>query len=125
MNYLTLFIVFLFCAILYSGCATIITGTSDRITFESKPDGARVFVDGLDEGTTPTTVRVKRTVQRTDVSLRLEGFRTETIRLRKEFNFWSLLNLADPVGWLVDIASGSILTYRPKGYFIEMEIKKP
>ena len=108
----------------FSACATIFSGTSDRITFESKPDGAKVYIDGLDEGTTPTTIRVSRNFMEVDVSLKLDGYEPYNFKLKKEFNWVSILNLGDPLGWAIDIASGAFFKYRPRGYTLELEPKK-
>jgi hypothetical protein len=82
-------------------------------------------VNGFDEGNTPSTVKVQRNIQSVEVSFRLDGYQTQSIKLKKEFNWWSLLNLTDPLGWIVDIATGAMFKYHPKGYYLELEPKKP
>lgn len=119
-----IFTIFILLSISYLGCATVFTGTSDRIAFETKPSGAKVYIDGLEEGVTPTSVRVKRNLSEIEVQLRLEGYEPETFHLKKTFNFVSVLNLCDPLGWAIDIATGAILKYKPKGYLIDLEAKK-
>lgn len=48
-------------AILFlSGCATIITGTTQEVSFQSNPDGAQVSVSGRILGRTPLTMNLKK-----------------------------------------------------------------
>jgi hypothetical protein len=42
-----------------SGCATMIDGSSQPLTFNSSPNGARIYVNGVELGTTPLTMPVK------------------------------------------------------------------
>ena len=43
-----------------SGCATVIDGSSQLVTFNSSPNGARVYANGMEVGTTPLTTSLKR-----------------------------------------------------------------
>ena len=40
-----------------TSCATILTGTSDKITFNSSPEGAKVLDAGIEKCTTPCTIK--------------------------------------------------------------------
>ncbi len=112
----------LLAVVLVSGCATVFTGTYDEVTIRSEPEGALIFIDGLEEGTTPATLDVKRPgITDTEVTLRLDGFEDRTFVLRKEFNAVSVINLACVLCWAVDVATGSVTKYRPVGYDIELE----
>ena len=46
--------------IICTGCATIISGTSQNITFESSPSGATIFLDGERVGVTPFSTSLKK-----------------------------------------------------------------
>lgn len=43
-----------------SGCATIIDGSSQPVNFNSSPNGARIYVNGMEVGTTPLSMLMKR-----------------------------------------------------------------
>ena len=63
--------------ILTSSCATIMTGKTQEVTFDSEPQGAEVTVNGRVIGKTPTTIQLdKKTDQ--SVSFKLEGYKTQT-----------------------------------------------
>ena len=52
----TLGLVMLSAIVIFTGCATVISGTSQEITFESSPSGATVYLDGERYGVTPFTL---------------------------------------------------------------------
>ncbi|MEM6842294.1 MAG: PEGA domain-containing protein [Bacteroidota bacterium] len=108
-----------------SGCATLFTGTTDNVYIQSQPEGAKIFVEGLDVGTTPATVPIKRPgLSDKQVTLRLDGYEDRVFLLQAEFNVVSILNLFGLVGWVVDIATGAIRKYSPKNYDIELESRR-
>jgi hypothetical protein len=43
-----------------AGCASIVNGTKQKVSFSSDPPGASVIVDGTEMGTTPTEVELAR-----------------------------------------------------------------
>ncbi|MDP5121017.1 MAG: PEGA domain-containing protein [Spirosomaceae bacterium] len=107
-----------------SSCATIFTGTKDTIRFNSVPEGAQVYKDGLELCKTPCTVPVKRSINDVDIEMKKDGYQTRFFTLDKEFNVVSVINLLSPIGWGVDALSGSLMKYDRKAYEIELEPKK-
>lgn len=108
----------------FSSCGTLFTGTKDRITFNSTPPGARVFINGVEQGVTPFTMKVKRSVNDTDAEFRLDGYETRLITLSKEFNIVSVINLGNLLGWGIDALSGSVMKYDQRSYDITLDNKK-
>ena len=104
-------------------CATIFTGTKDRIYFDSEPQGAKVIIDGIDVCKTPCNTKVKRGFSDKTVEFKLDGYTTRIVTLDKTFNVVSVLNLFDPFGWAIDAITGSIMKYDRKSYNIELEKK--
>ena len=43
-------------SVVINGCATILTGSTDKLSFDSDPDGATILMDGIDIGKTPATI---------------------------------------------------------------------
>lgn len=104
-----------------TGCATLFTGSSDNIVFESDPPGAEVLIDGLVIGRTPTTVNVKRPgMGDQQVTLRLDGYNPVTFTLSKSFNSVAILNLASFVGWGIDVLTGAVMKYDKRLYNVDM-----
>ena len=122
MRSLYILLVLALAGLVASGCATVFTGTHDEVTIRSEPDGAIIYIDGLEEGVTPATIDIKRPgITNTEVTLRLDGYEPRTFVLRKEFNAVSVINLACVLCWAVDVATGSVTKYRPQGYDVELE----
>lgn len=110
--------------ILMSSCATIFTGTKDRITFNSNPSGAIIYKDGVELCTTPCTYKVKRSINDTDIEFKLDGYQTRVITLDKEFNVISIINLGNLLGWGIDALSGAVMKYDRKTYDITLSPNK-
>lgn len=115
-------ILLIICTILMSNCATIFTGTKDTISFNSNPEGAVVFKDGLEICKTPCRIPVRRSLNDVDIEFKLDGYETRIFTLDKEFNLVSVVNLGNLFGWAVDAVSGSIMKYDRKAY--ELDLKK-
>ena len=103
-----------------TSCATIFTGTKDRITFNSTPAGATIYKDGVEQCKTPCTLKVKRSLSDTDIEYKLDGYETRLITLDKEFNIVSVINLGNLLGWGIDALSGAIMKYDKKVYDITL-----
>ena len=105
-----------------AACATLFTGTTDTLTIETTPPGARVTIDGIDYGRTPVTFPFKRPgLNDRAVTLRLEGYEARTFVLQTEFNTVAILNLFSLPFWIVDVLTGSVMRYNPKHYEMELE----
>lgn len=105
---------------LLTSCATIFTGTKDRITFNSTPAGATIYKDGVEQCKTPCTIKVKRSLNDTDIEYKLDGYETRLITLDKEFNVVSIINLGNLLGWGIDALSGAVMKYDRKVYDITL-----
>ena len=109
---------------LMTGCATIFTGTKDRIAFSSTPSGATIYKDGLEICTTPCNYRIKRSLNDTEVEFKLDGYETRLITLDKEFNLVSIINLGNLLGWGIDALSGAVMKYDRKSYYLKLSKEK-
>lgn len=107
-----------------TSCATLFTGTKDRITFETNPAGATIYIDGVEQCKTPCTMLVKRSLNDTYVDFKLDGYETKMIRLSNEFNVVSVINLGNLFGWAIDAVSGAVMKYDRKFYDITLDSKK-
>jgi hypothetical protein len=117
-------IILLLAMVALSGCATIFTDSSDRIEFKSKPEGARVEINGVSVGRTPITATIKRNMTVPTVQLKLDGYETQQILMQNSFNAVSLLNVFFWPGFIVDAATGTIMKHEVLCYEVELEAKK-
>lgn len=108
-----------------TSCASIFTGTKDKISFTSTPEGAKVFHKGTEKCTTPCTVEIPRSLSKQVVTFEKEGFASKEVKLTKTFNPVTLLNilLGGAIGVGIDAATGSLTKYSPKAYTVELEAK--
>lgn len=108
-----------------TSCATIFTGTSDKITFQSNPSGATILIDGAQVGQTPATVSVSRfgLIGKT-VTLKKDGYHDATFQLQKTFNMVSILSILIAVlPVIIDVVTGAILKHSPVLYYRDLEPK--
>ncbi|WP_295211359.1 PEGA domain-containing protein [uncultured Chryseobacterium sp.] len=108
-----------------TSCATIITGTKDKITFNSTPEGAKVIHKGIEKCTTPCTAEIPRSLSKQMVTFEKEGFSNKEVKLTKTFNPVTLVNilLGGIIGIGIDTVTGSLTKYSPKEYKVELEAK--
>jgi hypothetical protein len=108
-------------ALLTTSCATLFTGTDDEIRFDSEPQGAKVFIDGIEVCETPCTAPVERSLTDELAEIKLEGYETRLIKLDQEFNAVSVLNLGNIAFWAIDAATGALMKYDQKAYHVELD----
>ncbi|MCH9813424.1 MAG: PEGA domain-containing protein [Epsilonproteobacteria bacterium] len=101
------------------GSASIIKGTSQTITFESKPSGAMIEIDGQAKCETPCSVKLKKN-KYDAVMVKKEGYKTKTLHLEKSFDGVALINIVWDLS-TTDAITGAIFEYEPNKYFIELE----
>jgi hypothetical protein len=101
------------------------TGTKDSITFTSTPDGAKVIHKGIEKCTTPCTAEIPRSLSKQMITFEKEGFASKEVKLQKNFNPVTLLNIlfGGAIGVGIDAATGSLTKYSPKAYTVELEAK--
>ncbi len=107
------------CMIALSGCASIISGSSQNVSFKSEPPGATLAVDGRDMGKTPVTINLKRKKDQ-HFTIALDGYNTQEFSLNTGFNPWFLGNIVTGglLGSTTDSVSGAINEYSPDYYNI-------
>jgi len=102
-----------------SGCATLITGTSQNIAISSKPPNAQVRVEtvgGVEvaSGETPFSVTLRRKDEYM-VIISMPGYREARIQIRKEFNPIAILSAAAGLfGAFIDLATGAAWNLTPE-----------
>ncbi|TBW57618.1 PEGA domain-containing protein [Marinobacter halodurans] len=113
-------------ALLSSGCASIVSGTDQKMTFNSEPDEAVVTVSGRVLGKTPITVDVDRDSNQS-ITFEKEGYKTYTAQLSTTTNPWFFGNIVfgGLLGSTTDGVSGAIHEYSPDQYFVTLTPDTP
>lgn len=112
--------------ILSTGCASIVSGTDQKLTFNSEPEEATVTVSGRVLGKTPLTVPVDRGSNQS-ITFEKEGYKTYTAQLSTTTNPWFFGNivLGGLVGSTTDGVSGAIHEFSPDQYFVTLKPDTP
>lgn len=107
---------------LFSGCATIVQGSKQSVSFSSSPKGATVLLNGQEKCQTPCTITLKKN-KFDSVSFSKEGYMTHTQEIKKQTDPWFFGNIliGGLLGSTTDIVSGSAYEYSPNKYFVEMK----
>ncbi len=111
-------------ALLVAGCASIFTGTTDRVAFDANVPGVRLAIDGQFRGELPLTVEMSRDfVGGQEFVARFEraGYVPQEFRLTRDFNVVSLLDISSPItSGGVDLLTGSLMKFSPREYHVQM-----
>lgn len=104
-----------------SGCASIVTGTDQTLTFNSEPDGATVTVAGRVVGKTPLSVQIDKG-QNQSLTFEKEGYKTYTTQLSTTTSgwFWGNIVIGGLLGSTTDGVSGAINEFSPDQYFVTL-----
>ena len=89
------------------GCATIIHGRSQDLTFASEPSGATVKIDGAVKGVTPTSITLRRN-KHYIVSFEKNGYESEEQTIKSRMSPWIFGNIliGGIIGLVIDLAAG-------------------
>jgi len=109
------------CGLALSSCATILTGTNDKISFTSEPSGAKVLYKGQEKCTTPCVTTFNKSLSAVNVEYKLANYPTKTVDLNRKFNSVTILNvlLGGLIGIGIDLATGSTMNYTDNSYFVD------
>lgn len=108
-------------AMVASGCATILNGSSQPVTFDSSPNGASIFVNGVEVGKTPLSMLMRRS-KTTMILAKKDGYEDQQLALQTTTsgNFWGNIMMGGFVGSTVDYFSDAMIEYSPNQYYIRL-----
>lgn len=103
------------CLILLSSCATIISGSRQKVRIASEPAAATVYINAIEVGKTPVHKNLKRN-QAYELVLKLDGYKPYKTKLEKKFNAWYVGNIlfGGLVGLIVDPITGAMFKLKPE-----------
>ena len=109
-------------SLLLSGCATIVSGTNQKVSVTSQPSGAKVTADGKMTSTTPTDFTLERKSDHT-LEFSKEGYKTATVMLKRTINGMLAGNIliGGIIGTGVDAISGANNKLIPERVHIALE----
>ncbi len=118
-------LIVLFCTSI-TGCATIMTGTTQKIPVSSNPSGANLQVDGQSTYTTPVTVVLERKRDHILVFTK-EGYNQATITILHVLSGAVCGNilLGGLIGFGVDACTGAMNKLVPENVQVELQKAAP
>ncbi len=121
----TTFIMVFASVFVFSGCATIIHGSRQSISFTSVPTGAKISIDKKDVGQTPKIISLRRNGKLNgepsgkkfyDIKLELDGFLPYEMKIIRKGDGWVAGNIifGGLLGLIVDLADGAVYKLTPE-----------
>jgi hypothetical protein len=104
-------------------CATIIHGSKQVVPVSSNPTGAQVTVNGQLYYNTPCELTLERD-KPAIVTLTLEGYQTEQIKLEKGFSIWFFVGFVPGLvipGPVTDLVTGSAYELTPESVTVNFK----
>lgn len=103
--------------LLSTSCATIVSGSKQKIEIHSTPSNASVYVDNKEVGKTPYNTKLKKNQSYT-LKIESEGYEAYKTDLARSFNAWYIGNIGfgGLIGLIVDPITGAIHKLKPVQY---------
>lgn len=101
-------------ALFLAGCATIMHGSEQEVSFNSNPSQADVTINGQDIGQTPVVADLDRG-EKHSVEIALDGYEPYQLTITKGVSGWVAGNLVfgGLIGLVVDATSGGMYKLSP------------
>jgi uncharacterized protein YceK len=102
------------CPILLIGCASIISGRTQKVGVTTIPAEAVVICNGMTQSS-PCTLILDRTQPVYQITIKKEGYKTIDVKLERGINGWVFGNivLGGIIGLVIDVADGSCWQFYP------------
>lgn len=107
--------------LLTTSCATVFTGQRETVLIKSNPSGALIEVNGVERGTTPANIELKKGFNGQVITLSKEGYKKHDFTLSTTFNMVSIVNVLFLPGFIVDAATGAMMKFDPVFYDINLK----
>ena len=110
-------------ALIFSGCGTIVHGTSQNVLIQSDPPGAKATLSNGYEVTTPQSVSLQRSEAQV-ITFEKEGYKKKQVALTRSFN--AVPTILGNILWLivgvaVDLVAGGAWTLKPENVNTTLE----
>ena len=106
-----------------ANCASLINGTTQEVTINSDPAGAKLVIDNRLYEKSPVVIEVSR---KKDIAGRLkkDGYEDESFIIERNFSKWAFLDLLIPPAFIFDLYTGGAYVFEKDRYYVEMEFEK-
>ncbi len=96
-----------------SSCCTLINGSKQDIEVNCNVQNAKVIVDGVEKGVTPTKINIKRSHKTHKLAIMAPGYEPLYLELKPGISGWFLGNLlfGGAIGMIIDGCTDYCWTY--------------
>lgn len=111
------------CLLLATGCASIVDGRRETVSFSSDPSGAQLIINGKMIGVTPASIFLERSdYDKANVIFKKEGYQDQQATIQTSLNmwFWGKVLCGGLIGSSTDAASGAMRKFSPNSYYVSM-----
>lgn len=111
-----------FALVALAGCASIISGRTQEVSFASNPEGVTVTVNGRILGKTPLTINLQKQSGQSLVFSK-DGYKMLSMELETSVDgwFWGNILLGGVIGSTTDGITGAVHKYAPSQYMVTLE----
>jgi len=110
MRKIACFVVLVAC--IFTGCATMVRGTTETLSVTSEPDGATVQMSDGQEGITPCQFKCKRS-RTLMIKMAKDGYYDESITVTPVIDSSGFL-----LGGLIDYGTGAVYHLQPNPVYV-------
>lgn len=107
-----LYLLIITISLLFTSCATLMTGTDQKLSFNSNVPNAKVYIDGQYRGATPIILSLK-TKDSHDIRIEAPGFIPYSNVIQKKVTGWVWGNIAfgGIIGLGIDAITGGLYVF--------------
>jgi len=111
------------------GCASIVSGTTQQVRFDSSPSKADVIIDGRNVGKTPCVAIIQRSKMPPHIEIKKEGYEDASVPMTSRFNYWVigdvLWSYCSCTAFAIDFTShDATVEYDPNSYITFLDPAK-
>lgn len=119
-NFLFLIVAF---TLIASGCASIVSGSKQRVSVSTTPANAKVLINGINVGATPLVTYLKRSEKTHRITIELEGYKPYNTTLKRKLNGWIFGNIifGGLIGVIIDASTGAMYSVSENELLIGLE----
>lgn len=114
--------------LLLASCGTIISGTTQEISFDSNIKNTKIFIDNKEVCQTPCITTLDRGRGKILVQAKKSGYEDKTMFIDKTVNPMTLVNVASTIfstfGLTSDLTTDGFWEYSPDAFYVVMQ-KEP
>src|SRR5262245_36412881 len=110
-------------AMFLGGCASIVDGRRETVSFASDPPGAQIIINGRVIGVTPASISLERSeYKEANVLFKKEGYQDQQAAIQTSLNnwFWGNILCGAVIGTTTDAASGAMWKFSPNSYYVSL-----